>query len=540
MMLGGVFRKALRDSWLPMLAVGGLVCAMLLAGGGAMGSAYGTPETRLELQAMSNEMPPMMRGFYGNPVNVDTLGGFLSWHYGSYLVLIAGLWSILALSSTLAGEARRGSLDLVVTSPIPRAVIALRKALAHVASLAIVVTVTGVVAWVSGAVFATMPRDAIAPGAAAAFAVGLGVRALAAGSVAFALSTLVGRGAAAGIAGALMLGGYVVYGYRTVVPAFDSVAGLAWWSWGANHVPLAGPVDWGGVALTAAFALVLLAIGTGLFVRRDVGVTIGIPAAGLPSWLVGVRDPVGRTFGDLVPGAFWWAFGLGLYGVVMTAASKALLDLLASAGSLAEVFRTLIPGIDISTAAGFLQLAFFDIGFVLFGLAAAMFVGSPWADELSGRLEVLLTTPLSRRRWALASGLGVWLAIAGVTVVLAAAVGIGVASIGQEPWTVMTGTLVLGLYGVALAGIGMAAGGIRDASIATPVVVVVAVATFLLDTLAPLLRLPGWVSDLALTTHLGEPMVGRWDAVGVAACLALAALGLAAGAWGTGRRDVAA
>ena len=84
----------------------------------------------------------------------------------------------------------------------------------------------------------------------------------------------------------------------------------------------------------------------------------------------------------------------------------------------------------------------------------------------------------------------------------------------------------------------MAAGGIAGPSAAGPVVVAVAVGTFLLDTLAPVLRLPDWVAQLALTTHLGEPMVGRWDSVGVAACLALAVAGLAVGAWGLARRDV--
>ena len=42
------------------------------------------------------------------------IGGFINWHYGAYVVLIVGLWSILALSSTLATEARRASPDLVV------------------------------------------------------------------------------------------------------------------------------------------------------------------------------------------------------------------------------------------------------------------------------------------------------------------------------------------------------------------------------------------------------------------------------------------
>ena len=49
---------------------------------------------------------------------------------------------------------------------------------------------------------------------------------------------------AAGIAGGLMLAGYVTYGYRTVVPAFDTLSRLTWWSWAAGHSPLAGATNW--------------------------------------------------------------------------------------------------------------------------------------------------------------------------------------------------------------------------------------------------------------------------------------------------------
>lgn len=55
----------------------------------------------------------------------------------------------------------------------------------------------------------------------------------------------------------------------------------------------------------------------------------------------------------------------------------------------------------------------------------------------------------------------------------------------------------------------------------------------------PALKLPDWVHQLALTAHMGQPMVGNWDAAGVAACLVLAAAGLAVGRWGMRRRDVA-
>jgi len=536
--LGSVFGKTLRDARLGVLVIGALLGVMTLAGGITMSSTYGTPEARLELAAMSGDLPPMMRGLYGNPVNVDTLGGFVSWHYGAYFALLAGLWSILALSSTLAGEARRGSLDFAVATPRSKRWIALEKVAGHAAAIGIAMASVAIIAWATGVVGARLPGDSISPLAAASFAIGLGIKALMAGSIAFALAAFLGRGTAAGIAGALMLGGYVINSYRTVVPAFDSIARASWYSWTADHLPLAGQSDWAGIALTAVVCVVLLAVGVEAFARRDVGVTISVPFPGLPRALLGVHGPLDRSFGDLLPTATAWGVGLGVYGVLMAAASRSLLDELNASPAMAEIFRNLIPGIDMTTAAGFLQLAFADIGFVLIGLATATFISARSSDETAGRLELQLATPLTRVRWAVASGAAVWLAIALVTVLLAAAVALGVSSVGQDPATPAMGTFVLALYGAALAGIGVAVAGLSRASFAMPAVLAITIGTFLIDLLAPILRLPDWVAQLALTTHLGEPMVGAWDAAGILACVVLAMGGLAIGAWGMARRDV--
>ena len=63
-------------------------------------------------------------------------------------------------------------------------------------------------------------------------------------------------------------------------------------------------------------------------------------------------------------------------------------------------------------------------------------------------------------------------------------------------------------------------------------------ATYLLDLLAPPLKLPDWLHQLALTAHMGRPMVGQWDPVGIVLCLAIFAGGVAIGAWGIRRRDI--
>ena len=520
------------------LVVAGLLGVMTLAGGMTMSSTYGTAEARLELAAMSGDMPPMMRGMYGNPVNVDTLGGFISWHYGPYFALFAGLWSILAMSSILAAEARRGSLDFAMATPNSRRAIALQKVAGHVVAIGIAMAVVAIVAWLTGIVGASFPADAISPAAAFSFGAGIGVQALMAGSISFALAPFFGRGAAAGIAGAVMVGGYVINSYRTVVPAFDTLSGGTWFAWTAGHLPLAGQSDWAAVALTALAALIFVAIGVAGFVRRDVGVTISLPLPGLPRALLGVHGPLGRSFGDLLPTATAWGIGLGIYGVLMAAASRSLLDTLKGSPAMADIFRNLIPGVDITTAAGFLQLAFADLGFVLIGLATATFIAVRSSDETSGRLELQLATPLTRARWAAASGIAVWLAILLVIGMLAAAVALGVASIGQDAATPALGMLVLAAYGAALAGIGVAVAGVVRASLAAAVVLAVTVGTFLIDLLVPVLRLPEWLGQLALTTHLGEPMIGAWDGAGMIACLTLALGGLGVGSWGMSRRDV--
>jgi putative exporter of polyketide antibiotics len=94
------------------------------------------------------------------------------------------------------------------------------------------------------------------------------------------------------------------------------------------------------------------------------------------------------------------------------------------------------------------------------------------------------------------------------------------------------------LYGWAIAGIGFGVGGLWRSSAAGVAGIVVTAATLLLDVLVPVLRLPAWLRDLALTAHYGEPLVGNWNLLGVGVSLAVALGGLALGAWGFSRRDL--
>ena len=84
----------------------------------------------------------------------------------------------------------------------------------------------------------------------------------------------------------------------------------------------------------------------------------------------------------------------------------------------------------------------------------------------------------------------------------------------------------------------MAVGGLVSTAIAGEVVAAIVILTFLIDLIAPALKWPDWVHQLALTSHLGQPMIGNWDWVGMTACVVIAVGGLLLASWGISRRDI--
>lgn len=109
---------------------------------------------------------------------------------------------------------------------------------------------------------------------------------------------------------------------------------------------------------------------------------------------------------------------LGVVGAVTAAASSAIAAQMANLSpETVQTFRSALP-IDVTTPAGLLEFGIVQVGFLALGLAAATLV-SGWADdESSGRLGVLLATPLTRARWAAAGGVGVYVAIGLITALL--------------------------------------------------------------------------------------------------------------------------
>lgn len=536
--LGSVYGKTVRDSRRAALVVGLLAGLFMLASAAPYGVQFTTVADRQQLVAQMTNLPLVLRGLLGQPINIELLGGFLSWRVGNVLPVMLGLWSVLALSGTLAGEAAKGSLDLLASTPTSRRSIAVQKLAGHLSALVVAMLIAAVLIVAAGRAFAVLPGDEIALGAALGQVTLYALLILAAGSVSFATAPILGRTRGLAFGLVFLFGGYLVSSYASLSPLIDSLRPLSWYAWTAGHRPLAGVTDWGSLALLAVVCFVLLAVGVVAFTRRDLGAHGALAWLRLPSLPAGVSGPMTRQLADRTAVAIAWGLGVGLYAALVALSAKSVAESLGQLPQITELIAVLYPGVDLKEPSGILQLTFFGFASLILGLAAASFVASWAGDETGGRLAVVMAAPLTRARWLLSSGLGVFGAIGITTVLLGLIVALAVASQGGDIVRPVIGIGIVGLSMAGFAGIGLAVGGLFRASLAAPVAAAVVVATFLLDTLGTALDLPDAVLDLSIYRHLGLPMVGTYDGVGLVACLILAVGGLVLGAWGLTRRDL--
>ncbi|MEI7744254.1 MAG: hypothetical protein WCK58_10980 [Chloroflexota bacterium] len=537
--LGSIFGKTIRDSRLSFLIAAGLFGSLPLVMGAAIGTVFPTPEARTEVGKLVSSMPASMVNLFGNATlmgdSLGTLGGYVTWKYGAMFSLGTAFWSILALTGTLAGEAARGSLDIVATAPFGKRRIALEKLAAHLVLVWLTVLVVAIMLTVSASAFGDASLgDEIPFGNALGFAAWVGAIALFFGGLAFALAPLLGRGGAAGISGLSMMVLWVASGLEMGGP----IEAISPFHWTVTSIPLVGIFDWTGVLATAVVGVVFLVIGLELFNRRDLGVTAGLSLPSLPADVLGVRGPISRAFGDQLPRALSWGIGLAIWGALLASLAGPFADQVAKDPAMGEIFKNIFKGFNFATAGSWLQL-YLELFFIAAGFAGATFV-SKWAsDETSGRLEVVLASPLARAKWVIAGGIAALFAVVVMTAGFALGIGLGAASVNGVTGDAILGTVAMGLVAAAMVGVGVAVGGLWRTSLAAEITAIVVVVTYLIDLLAPAIGLPDWFHQLALTAHLGSPMIGSWDPVGIVACVTITVGGIAIGAWGMGRRDIA-
>lgn len=459
--------------------------------------------------------------FLGDAFAINTPEGYVTMRLMQVgIPILLSIWPILAGARMVRREEDRGTMDVLLSTPVARTRLMLEKLLALVIALLIIAVVIAL-----GAI-AGEPAAHVEVNPARALLATLNVSLLAFlfATVALLISQFTrSTGAAAGWASVIMIVSFI----------FDGIGRTVSGSW----VQYLSPFYYYNLnrPLIASFddspAAALLLIGVGLFlvvasviifVRRDIGrvavAVWGNHAEGnhqLERSLrraerdVWIRSIILRALSAQGWTSFWWLLGIIVWCGLLVALIPSFQEPMAKALAQSPDLAALFSGADMGTNAGFLSglvYAFVPALVVIFALTLAL----NWAGDLEeGRLELVLGTPLTRTRLMLERFGAIVLAILPVPVLAWLAVtgaaqkahlSIDQGSVLAASFSVLPPALVVAALVYALAG------RLRYGMVYGLLALYIALA-FLADFLRDLLHVPDALLSLSIFHLYGTPVI---------------------------------
>lgn len=214
--------------------------------------------------------PELLSLFAGEIGDFTSPAGYLNTEL--FFMIVPLLFLIFAIGrggGAVAGEEESGTLDLLLSYPLPRRQIVLAK----FASVAAQITVLAAALWLSliaGAALVDMEIGWTRLGAACLSAVLLG---LAFGTLALAIGCAWGnRGLAVGAAGGLAVISYFINALSGVVSYIEPFRNFSLFYYYIGNDPLRNGLNAGHTAILIIVSLILLAVALLTFRRRDLSV----------------------------------------------------------------------------------------------------------------------------------------------------------------------------------------------------------------------------------------------------------------------------
>lgn len=551
-MLRTILTKSLRDyRWAILgwgLGMGFLVYAVYIA------------FTQLNASDLSGASLTTLAGqfrFFAEPIKLGTPGGYVTFKYGGLLPLFVGIWTILAGARMVRGEEERGAADLLLATPTSRASLLLQK----IGALVIAVLLIGLLMAVFTVGGMSGAKAHVDPAAALLYSFDVVLTALLFGLLALVLSQFMGRGAAAGWSGGLMVFFYMLDGLGRTVQNLSWVQHLSPFFYYQLSKPLIASygTNAGALVVLAVLCAIGAVLAVPLFAMRDVGRTVfadvtvgaGRPARSVAErsaqaiaaaqrrasvrsvWLQALRRERSATL--------WWTLALFLLTFFLVLITR---DIESSIWGLLgnnSAIDKLLGGQNLATNAGFLA----GVLFLYLPLLVSLFAGLiayRWASDLDqGRMELVLSTPVPRWRALLerfaavviatvGATIGIWVAMLAGAEVSGLSLDFGhvtLAALGLLPLMLVTASLVYALAGL-----------LRPALVLTVLTVFLGL-SFLIDLLRLLLNLPSWVTSLSIFQQYGSPITKGLDLGPFFGMLAVAVVLLFIGETQFTRRDVA-
>ncbi|MFI6129540.1 hypothetical protein [Micromonospora sp. NPDC051141] len=457
---------------------------------------------------------PAIRTLFGEPVALDTVGGFTVWRTGVVLAVLLSVWGTLVTARVTRGEEEAGRWDLLLAGRVSQRVLLGR----HLAVPTAAMILIGITLAVALTAVGTPARGAVvhATGLASAGLVAVAAAALAA-------QIFPTRSGATGATLAFLGVGLMA---RMVG---DGVTVLGWLRWLPPYGPLAllrpyRDDRWSPLLVLVLTAVVLAVGALALAGRRDVRDGLLAPATG--------RSPRLRLLGSVETFAIrrllrplaGWSTGIGAYFLLIGALAESLTGFLADNPRFA----------DLAAQAGFAGLGtvrgyaatLFALLAIPVGAFTAVRLAALAAAETSGRLTLLHAGPVTRARLLTAEILTTAAGAAVLVTVAATATWLGASLVDANlplsaalagAWNALpvallslaAATVALGRapHGVVAWGVVPTAGG------------------FLLTVVADSVDAPGWVGALSPYRHLAAvpQAVPDWPALAATGAVAVTA-----------------
>ncbi len=494
--------------------------------------------TEAERQAFGKSMSILASQFtviIPPPVHPDTVGGYVQWRAFGFLAILFTIWALASAAGAVRGDEERGIVQALLANGLSRPPMIA----ARIAAFATGGLVSALAAGAGLLVGVASGGETFNPLLALEAAVAVAVLGVCCYSLTLLFAQFASARNSTAFAGVILLALFLI---NSLSRTFDTLVPWRWLS-PFHYYEQSSPLVPGGI-LDVRATLLLLGIAAAAAVLAAVAFRyrdVGSPLITLPArtrrasyemsrslvWRVPVlRDLYERRVSLLV-----WTVGLSALGAIFVVLTNAIPEL-------APYFAIFVNG---NIYASFL-------GFIWFGFAQLLMAGfaitqvARWtAEDSDGRLELVLSNPLSRARVvverliALALGALIIAAVSGAAVGLEShyqSIDLSNRRLAEASLLFVPFTLVFGTVGALLASrIPRATVGILGAF---------AFASYLTVQLGPIFKLPVWAQDLSAFKLYGQPLSAGVDQTGLVVMLVIVIAGLMASAVVMERRDIGA
>lgn len=446
------------------------------------------------------------------PVHPETLGGYEQYKWLAGAIVLMMIWAGLAGVGIGRGDEDRGLTDQWIAAGVSRTRLLLARSAAF--GLVLLVACFASVLGIS-AVAPAVHQD---PNLAGEVGKGLS---MAAGIFAcYAIALLIAQlpaerqtATALGVGALVLL--LIVNGIADTIDSASWIGVVSPFHWMERTTSAApgGTFDLGATLGLAVAGAALVGAVIPIFQRRDIGsglFTWGRRAGAavrVASRNVMLRMPFTEGIWEQRVGLSVWVVSTLLLGSLMVSVTKSMGDALFSDPKLAQLFQNAAPG---PKYAALLGLVWFGIALLLLAGYAVVQVSRWSAQDQEGRVEMLLSAPISRTRLVIERALE--FAVASLLIVIGGYLGVASkvpsSGLNLDAGHVFTASALLWPFALAFGGLGVAVAS-RWPRIAVPFLAAFAVIEFILGDLAPLFKLPDWMANLSIFHLYGNPVVGN-------------------------------